>query len=477
MNLHIISIVILILHWFIIVGLSIRVIMRRPPVGMSLAWLAVIFSVPFVGAAIYLFLGEKRLSRKRRSRITKAKDQVTNWQNLLKAQAPSVTLKHPLMQQIQNVFGFPPQSNNDIKLFSDYESIFDTIISDIDAAQSKVDLSFYIWKEDGRVDDVAEALIRAAQRGVQCRALADAIGSKHFLQNALLKRLRDAGVSFAVALPIGTLLAFESRRDLRNHRKIIVIDEKIAYLGSQNMVDPRFFKQKSGAGKWIDAMVRVTGATASSVDGVFTLDWTVETGSIFNLPSLSTSQTSLRNGAMIQIAPSGPELQPEAIYQLMLSAIYIARYELIITTPYFVPDEAILAALLTAAQRGVQVTLIVPAHNDSLLVRYASVAHYDDLISNGVKIAHFNGGLLHTKSLTIDGEISMFGSVNLDMRSLWLNFEISLLIYDRNFTETLRSLQYSYLTDSTQLELDSWRKRPAWHRLVENTFRLIGPIL
>jgi cardiolipin synthase len=147
------------------------------------------------------------------------------------------------------------------------------------------------------------------------------------------------------------------------------------------------------------------------------------------------------------------------------------------TTPYFVPDEALLTALLSAALRGVEVTLIVPARNDSVLVRYASVAHFDDLMSAGANIALFKGGLLHTKSLTLDGAISVFGSVNLDMRSLWLDFEISLFVYDATFTRQLGALQQTYLRNSDRLELNAWRQRPAWRQFTENTFRLLGPLL
>jgi cardiolipin synthase A/B len=142
-----------------------------------------------------------------------------------------------------------------------------------------------------------------------------------------------------------------------------------------------------------------------------------------------------------------------------------------------VPDDSILTALRTAALRGVAVTLIMPARNDSLLVRHASVAHYDELMTAGVKIALFDGGLLHTKSLTVDGEISLFGSVNLDMRSLWLNFEISLLVYDRDFTGRLRALQESYLADSEPVDLATWRLRPARKRFIANTCRLLGPLI
>jgi cardiolipin synthase len=483
MNLHIISTTILITHWLIVVGLSIRVIMQRRPVGVSMAWLAVIFSVPFVGVAVYLLFGEKRLGRRRAMRINASIVDVANWQKALNAHYdPAVaridTSAAPLLHHAERVLGFKAVSGNDIELLIDFQSIFDCIIADIDAAQNTVHLCFYIWQEGGRANDVVDALIRASRRGVQCRVLADAMGSKAFLEGEPVGRLRDAGVNITAALPTGVLRTFFTRADLRNHRKIAVIDDRVAYAGSQNMVDPRFFKQASGVGEWVDAMARITGTAAASLDGVFRLDWSVETEAAFEPPSVVFADgTSESPGSVIQIVPSGPDLQPEAIHQLLLMAIYAARHELVMTTPYFVPDESILTALLSAALRGVAVTLIVPARNDSVLVRHASVAHFDDLMSAGVQIALFNGGLLHTKSLTIDGAMSVFGSVNLDMRSLWLDFEISLFVCDRDFTGCLRSLQDTYLRNSDRLDLDTWRRRPAWRRFTENTCRLLGPLL
>jgi cardiolipin synthase len=482
MNPHVISTIILTAHWLIVVGLSIRVIMRRPPVGVSVAWLAVVFSVPFVGAAVYLLFGEKRLGRRRAVRINANIVDVARWQQALREQHdPAASWidasAEPLFHHVERVLGFPPLPGNDIELLSDFQSIFDRMVADIDAAQSTVYLCFYIWHEGGRAADVVDALIRAARRGVQCRALADAVGSKAFLESKVVGRLRDAGVELTAALPTGVLRTVVARTDLRNHRKIAVIDDRVAYCGSQNMVDPRFFKQESGVGEWVDAMARITGPAAASLDGVFRLDWSVETGAAFEAPSVFADGKSAAAGSVIQIVPSGPDLRPEAIHQLLLTAIYAARHELVMTTPYFVPDESILTALLTAALRGVDVTLIVPARNDSLLVRHASVANFDDLMSAGARIALFNGGLLHTKSLTIDGAMSVFGSVNLDMRSLWLNFEISLLVYDRDFTDRLQSLQNTYLRDSDRLDLDTWRRRPAWRRFLENMCRLVGPLL
>jgi len=478
---HIISTIILAVHWLIIIGLSARVIIRRPPVGVSLAWLAVIFSVPLLGALAYLLFGEKRLGRKRSKRIQSIIPEFERWQGSLKTGYCSESLRlepwaWPYAQYAERVLGFPVLSGNGIELLSDCNTIFDRIIEDIDAALGSIELCFYIWHTEGRMADVVEALNRAAERGVKCRVLADAMGSKTFFEGPVVKRLRNAGVQVLAALPIGLFSGLVARTDLRNHRKIAVFDDKVAYAGSQNLVDPAFFKQESGIGVWVDAMVRITGPTAVSLCGVFQLDWSVESRAAFRSPAANFQDVG-GEGALIQTIPSGPDLQPEAIHQILLMAIYSARHEIVMTTPYFIPDESILTALLTAALRGVSITLIVPAHNDSLLVRHASVAHFDQLMSAGIDIALFNGGLLHTKSLAIDGEISVFGSVNLDMRSLWLNFEISLLVYDREFTRRLRALQDSYLQESERLELDTWRRRPAWRRFTEDSFRLLSPLL
>ncbi len=482
MNSPVITTILIAAHWLIVIGLSLRVILRRPPVGVSLAWLAVICSVPFVGAAIYLLFGEKRLGRSRALRIKAVVAETARWQDALRARYGAERLDDDpatktLTLLAERVLGYPPLCGNAVELLTDFDAIYDHFIADIDGAQHTVHLEFYIWHESGRAADVADALVRAAGRGVQCRALADAMGSKAFLGGALAGRMRDAGVLFEAALPTGVLRTLAARADLRNHRKIAIIDDRVAYAGSQNLIDPRFFKQETGVGEWVDAMVRIAGPAAAALDAVFRLDWSVETGSAFDPPPLLPGNPSDRGGPAIQVVPSGPDLRPEAIHQVLLTAIYAARRELVMTTPYFVPDESMLTALLTAALRGVEVTLIVPARNDSVLVRHASVAHFDDLLSAGVRIALFHKGLLHTKSLTIDGAISMFGSVNLDMRSLWLDFEISLLLYDHDFARRLRALQGSYLRDSARLDGAAWRSRPAWRRLAEDSCRLLAPLL
>jgi cardiolipin synthase len=326
---------------------------------------------------------------------------------------------------------------------------------------------------------VAEALLGAAKRGVICRVLVDAVGSKDFLRSEMAQRLHKSGIHIVASLPVGPLRMLMTRADLRNHRKIVVIDGEIAYTGSQNLVDPRFFKQDEGVGQWIDAMIRMEGPSVEALAGTFIEDWELDTGEgLEALEKTSDIRSIPEKGVTpIQVVPSGPAIRPEIIHQLLLATIYGARKRLLLTTPYFVPDESLMTALISAAHRSVDVTIVVPAEVDSRLVHYASRSLFDNLMSAGISVAAFNGGLLHTKSITVDDEISVFGTVNLDMRSLWLNFEISLFIYDLAFTKQLREMQMKYLSHSSMINLAEWRQRSVLQRFTENAAQLVGPLL
>ena len=466
------------------IGLSLRVIMRRRPVGVTLAWLTIVLSFPFGGAVIYLAFGETRLGTRRAERAARIHEPYMEWL----ADLENRTEIHwsqlgpecePLARLTEATVGIPPMSGNSVELIDETDAVFHRIIADVDAARSTCHMVFYIWNNGGLADEVAEALIRAAKRGVICRVLVDDVGSAPFLRSETARRLREEGIRLHSALPVGLIRSLFVRLDLRMHRKIVVIDGEIGYTGSLNMVDPRYFKQESGVGQWVDAMVRVRGPVVEGLAVTFLEDWELDTGEgLDKLRKTSDVRVLEEVGdAAVQVVPSGPVTDSHAIQQVLLMAIYSARRELILTSPYFVPDELLLTALVSAASRGVDVTLIVPAKVDSRLVRYASQAHKIDLLEAGVKIALFEGGLLHTKSISVDGEISLFGSLNLDPRSLWLNFEITLSTYDSDFTGRLRDLQQRYIDDSQYMDLEEWRKRPAVERLVTNAARLLSPLI
>jgi cardiolipin synthase len=484
MKLHFFSVFsfITLAHVLIIIGVSLRVIKVRLPVATSLAWLLLVFFLPLVGAIAYLVLGEKRLGQKFAARTQAIKDRYDSWlQDLppeirsdLQGLSPQARSLSRLAQTTANI---PAMSGNRLQLLDAAEPILHSIINDIDRAKSFCHLEFYIWTEGGMADEVAAALLRAAGRGVTCRVLLDAIGSANFLKGHLLEQLKAGGVEVAFALPVSSVSVFKVRPDLRLHRKIVVVDNKAGYTGSFNLVDPRLFKQDAGVGEWVDAMVRLEGPGVLALNALFRWDWEVETGRNLNR-EFEDPATARRAGETdVQVIPSGPGRTGNSIYQLLLMSIYSARREIAMTTPYFVPDEAVSTALLTAAERGVKVTVIMPERNDSRLVHYTCRSYFEDMLAAGIRIFGFKGGLLHTKSIVVDRQIALFGSVNLDVRSFWLDFEVTLGVYDPDFAERLLALQDKYIEASIPVDLQTWQRRPAKERFIENLARLTSPLL
>lgn len=488
------SAIVLLADLIIRIGLSLRVVMRKRPYGVSLTWLIVILLVPFLGGFFYILLGENRLPEKRIARTKASYKMYISWLQGLGSKPPlSWEENNPayasLHRQAKKLVGLPAMIGNQLTLISSPHEILGSITRAIDNAQSTCHLQFYIWEAGGRVDDVIEALFRANKRGVICRILVDSIGSRDFIKGDTVKEMRKKGIKIQESLPAGLVSAFFSRIDIRNHRKIVVIDGSIAYTGSQNMVDPDVFKKSAGVGNWIDTMVKVEGPVVETLAGTFLSDWYLETSvGYFGSESLKADLKQVRRfsdlhslppvgESNVQLVPSGPGGVPDAIHSLLLTTIYSARSELIMTTPYFIPDEPLLAALKAAAQRGVDVKIIVPEKNDSVLVQYASRARYEELAESGVRIFLFNGGLLHSKTITVDQSFSLFGSVNLDMRSFWLNFETTLVIYCKSFTKTLLKTQKEYLANSTELDFLVFRHRNNFEKFKENVILLVAPIL
>ncbi len=488
------SFLILLADFVIRISLSLRVIMRKRPYGVSLAWLVVVLLVPFLGGFCYLLFGENRIPERRIERARASYNHYQNWLKSLYKRAPVPWHKlnpecGPLHYQARNLIGLPAMAGNRLTLITSPDKIIGAIAEAIENSTSTCHLQFYIWEVGGRVDTITDALVRAVSRGVTCRVLLDSIGSRDFLKSKAAKNLKRAGVKVQESLPAGIIKAFFSRIDIRNHRKIVVIDGEVAYTGSQNMVDPDVFKKAAGVGNWIDVMVKVEGPVVESLAGTFLSDWVLETDvGQFRPEILQKDMGAMRTtgdikkrpivgDSAVQLVPSGPAFVPEAIHSLLLTTIYAARQELIMTTPYFIPDEPLLAALKAAAQRGVIVKIIVPKYNDSRLVKYASRARYMELTDAGVEIFLFHGGLLHSKTITVDGSFSLFGSVNLDMRSFWLNFEATLFIYCESFTKELLSVQEDYLGHSEELDIVSFSERSVVEKFKENTTLLISPLL
>jgi cardiolipin synthase len=471
------------LFWMIHLGFIARAILRphRDPAS-RIAWVVVIAVVPVLGIVAYLLLGETSIGRQRAERMEATLAQLPDLTATpgtdITDERPALPTVYPHLFQVgESVNGFPPIGGNRARLLADSNATIDAIVADIDAATSNVHLMFYIWLPDNNGCKVVEALKRAARRGVACRAMADDLGSRMLLASPHWGAMREAGVQVTAALPIGNLLvrAVRGRIDLRNHRKIVVIDNRITYCGSQNCADPEF-RIKAKFAPWVDVMVRFEGPIARQNQRLFASDWMSRVHEDLS-PLLREPLPACEGGIVAQVIGTGPTARHSAMPEVFETLMFAARRELVITTPYYVPDESMQAALCASARRGVATTIIFPARNDSMVVAAASRSYYADLLDAGVRIHEFHGGLLHSKLLTLDGDVTLIGSANLDRRSFDLNYENNILVYDAALTADVRRRQDDYLASSTPVTAEMVGEWRVGRRLWNNTIAMLGPVL
>jgi cardiolipin synthase len=470
-------------HLLIQGGLIVRVLLRphREPAS-RIAWVVVVIALPVLGILAYILFGEVNIGRRRAERMREVLKRIPDVADAAGANAKTLQADVPqryahLFRVGHSISGFAPVGGNSGYLLPDSNATIDALVADIGAAQDHVHLLFYIWLPDTNGCKIVEALKRAAARGVTCRAMADDLGSRLMMRSAHWRSMEAAGVHLARALPIGNplLRPLHGRIDLRNHRKIVVIDDHITYCGSQNCADPEF-RIKAKYAPWVDAMMRFEGPIARQNQHLFAGDWMAHVDDdIVDL--LRKPIPSTPPGLTAQVIGTGPTVRFSAMPETFESLMYTARRELVVSTPYYVPDESMQAALCASARRGVDTTIIFPARNDSWIVAAASRSYYADLLTAGVKIFEYVGGLLHTKSLTLDEEVTLIGSANMDRRSFELNYENNILFYDPVLTAAMRQRQDSYIASSkpiTEKMVEAW---PWYRHLWNNTIAMLGPVL
>lgn len=470
-------------YWLLIAGVTLRILMKRRSVPSATAWLLIIYILPLVGVIAYVLFGELHLGKNRAERAQQMWPSTAKWlaelkdcQNIFCTKASPVA--EPLFQLCEQRQGIAAIRENKLQILTTTEDTMQSLINDINQAKESIEIVFYIWHAGGMPDDVAEALMSAARRGVRCRLMIDSAGSFRFLRSPYPKRMQEAGIVVVESLKVNIFRLFLRRMDLRQHRKMVMIDNYIAYTGSMNMVDPRFFKQDAGVGQWVDLMARMEGPVATVMGIVYACDWEMETGErILPEKPVHNVIASDEVGHSVHIIPSGPGFPEDMIHQALLTAVYSSRKQLVLTTPYFVPSDDLLHAICTAAMRGVDVSVILPAKNDSTMVEWASKSFFTELLEAGVKIYQFTDGLLHTKSVIVDSQLSLVGTVNLDIRSLWLNFEVTAVIDDADFGAEMMHIQEHYISRSTLLNLEDWQQRPVWKRIVERLYYFLSPLL
>jgi cardiolipin synthase len=464
-------------EWVIRLAMLFYVPQRRSA-SAARAWLLLIFFLPWVGLVLYAVFGRAYLPRQRIemelavSRLVRELQPrilgstLTSEPDLPETFRQAVTLAHALAD-----FGIC--RGNRIELITDYDAGIERLIEDIGKAQHHVHLMYYIFRGDGTGRRVVAALQAAAARGVRCRVLADGYGS-WFSFRRLGPQLRAAGIEAVLVMPPRLWGRKAVRLDLRNHRKIAVVDGHIGYIGSQNVVDPDANRRLTNE----ELVARVTGPVVRQLQAVFLADRFYETEVLTPddvehlMPQLAEPGESLA-----QVMPSGPGYHSGTLQQIMIALIHAAQRRVVLTTPYFVPDEPFLLALRMAAQRGVEVRLVLSRHSNKPIVHLAQQSNYDDLLEAGVAVHLYYGNFLHAKHATVDDCIALIGSSNFDIRSFALNSEVGLLIYDRSIVAELHAIQDRYLALSERVDPDTWRRRGVLRRVAQNIARLADTLL
>jgi cardiolipin synthase len=465
-----------ILHLLLFAAVTLRVLARSNMLPTTrVAWIFVLLVVPAFGLLLYFFFGEVNFRGPARAAHLAAETATRSFV-AASGEKPDLDRFGVASSFATSINGFGPTEGNRGELLDSPAGARARMIEDFDQARESISVLYYIWLDDGTGRAVADALMRAARRGVRCKAMVDAIGSRAFTRSRTWADLRAAGVETAVALPLGNPLKtmFQRRLDLRNHRKITVIDDRILHCGSQNCADAEF-RVKPDFAPWVDIMVRFEGPAVRQMHLLLAQDWLCSHPD--ELAHFDADIKPLPDGFVAQAVGTGPDVRHGVTAQLFSRLIYEARRELIISTPYFVPGETVCEALTSAAQSGVAVTLILPRRNDSRFVSNASRSYYPRLTAAGVRVAEYNGGLLHSKTLTIDGATTFLGSSNMDIRSFDLNFENDMLFSDRTLTGHIRERQMSYLAASTPVDPAAVKAWSIPRRIWFNAFAVVGPIL
>lgn len=455
---------------------------RLPSSGM--AWLLAIFFIPFLGVLLFLIIGNPKLPRARRKR----QQDINSYIASVVAELPhdeSLAATPEWLPSLaylnQNLGGFPMLGGNTAVLEHDYASSLQGMIDDIEAAEKWVHVEFYIMCQDATTVPFFDALERAVTRGVSVRVLFDHVASLRTPgYRDMTDRLTSMGADWHRMLPLDPLQWKWQRPDLRNHRKLLVVDGSVAWIGSQNIIDRSYNKKRNieRGLKWQELQARVHGPVVGAINAIFLTDWYSETDELLADGADPQGEGAVtqedRPGDLVcQVVPSGPGFEGENNLRLFLGLLWAAQNRIVITSPYFVPDESLLFAITTAVHRGIPVDLFVSEIGDQAMVYHAQRSYYEALLRAGVRIFLYpKPYILHSKHFTIDDEVAVLGSSNMDMRSFGLNLEVSLLVRGRDFVRDMRAIEDHYRSLSRELTLDEWMKQPLRSTVLDNLARL-----
>jgi cardiolipin synthase len=453
---------------------------RRPTTAM--AWLLGIFFVPALGLVLFLLFGNFRLSRRRRAQQHAVNMRIRAGASELAALESTYAGPEWVASaaELNKTLGsLPMVDSNSVELLPGYPDSIAAMTEAVRNAKTFVNAEFYIMSTDHVTDGLFTALEDAAERGVEVRILFDHLGTLRIKgYRKLIKRLKASKIRWRPMLPLRPVHGQWRRPDLRNHRKIMVIDGEVAFTGSQNLIEPSYNnpRHRKVGREWVELMACLRGPIVNTLNVVFATDWLSETDEPLE-NQLGHQPESDAGNVTAQVVPSGPGFITENNLRLFNTLIYSAQHKVSICSPYFVPDDSLLYAVTTAAQRGVDVELFVSEKGDQFLVHHAQQSYYEALLEAGVRIYLYKAPfVLHAKHFTIDNEVAVLGSSNMDMRSFSLNLEVSVMLLGADIVERIRAVEDTYRDISHELKLEDWKKRPMLVKYVDNVARLTATL-
>ena len=477
-----VGVVLLVAHVVIGFVATVLISANRSP-SAAVAWVLAIIFIPFLGALWFLLVGVGRLPRARRDKQRTVNQAILDRTDGLHRVGHRDEWPPGLASAVRlnlELGALPMVGGNTAALLDDYAGSLEAMAREIDNAVDHVHVEFYILVKDRTTEAFFAALARARTRGVVVRVLSDHVSGLMFPHRAETRRaFADMGAEWHAMLPLRPLRGQWQRPDLRNHRKLVVVDGRVGFTGSQNLIDSTYLKKKNVARglHWRELMVRVEGPVVRELDAVFITDWFSETDELLELDTTPVEFEQANELLDAQAVPSGPSFENDNNLKLFTYLLHSARRRISITSPYFVPDESTLLALVTAAARGVEVELFVSAVGDQVLVHHAQRSYYESLLRAGVAIHLYRAPtVLHSKHFSIDDDVAVIGSSNMDIRSFSLNMEISLLVHGRDFVDALRRVEDDYRASSVELTLDEWMRRPVRHRIGDSLARLTSSL-
>jgi Phosphatidylserine/phosphatidylglycerophosphate/cardiolipin synthases and related enzymes len=468
---------------FIIRIVAIIVVPRNRRPSSATAWLLAIYFIPYFGVLFFLLIGSYKLPKRRREK----QEEINSFIRDSTEGMERVSREHPwppwlesVVELNRNLGAMPLVGGNTASLIGDYQGSLDEMTAEIARARRYVHVEFYILSLDRTTAPFFDALEAAVTRGVTVRVLLDHVASLRAKgYRKTIRRLTAMGAEWHLLLPVQPLKGKYQRPDLRNHRKLLVVDGITGFTGSQNVIDRSYNKRSNlrRGLKWKELMTRLQGPIVAGLNAIFITDWYAETDEFLAREVEMSDEILVPETIDCQVVPSGPGFEGENNLRLFLALLYYAQERIVITSPYFVPDESMLMAITTAVGRGISVELFVSEIGDQALVYHAQRSYYEALLNAGVRIWMYRKPyILHAKHFSIDDEVAVIGTSNMDMRSFQLNMELSLMVRGRSFVAAMREVEDGYRADSRELTLEEWHRRSLWKATLDNLARLTSAL-